>query len=307
LPLLRALPARRLEACKRDKVRVDTSSTIRVEGNVYSVNSRLIGEWVEARLYAERVEVWYAQKQVEQLPRLRGRGKHKIAYRHVIDWLVRKPGAFADYRYRADLFPSSRFRGAYDILLIQQPERAAKEYLSILQLAARESESGVEAALSRLMNEESAVRLTVSAVIAELRKNEGRSLLDVTVAPVDLASYDALLESKEAEDGNESESECEREGNAAGVLEGTAPASVPCELRGAGSASATGIVELRAVPAGPGGPRVSGTAEPPRAASAAPVAVAAGEELADARPEASADQGGAASAELAGGIVRGSA
>lgn len=304
LPLLRALPVRRLEACKRDKVRVDSSSTIRVEGNVYSVNSRLIGEWVEARLYAERVEVWYAQKQVEQLPRLRGRGKHKIAYRHVIDWLVRKPGAFADYRYRADLFPSSRFRLAYDVLLIQQPERAAKEYLSILQLAARESESGVEAALSRLLNEES-MHLTLTAVIAELRKNDGRSLLDVTVAPVDLASYDALLESKEAEDGDEPE--CEREGTAADVLEGTAPASVSCELRGAGSASTAGIIELRAVSAGPGGPRVSGAAEPPRAASAAPVAAAAGEELADARPEATADQGGAASAEFAGGLVRGSA
>ena len=67
-------------------------------------------------MYAERVEVWYAQKRVEQLPRLRGRGKHRIDYRHVIDWLVRKPGAFADYRYRADLFPSSRFRMAYDLL-----------------------------------------------------------------------------------------------------------------------------------------------------------------------------------------------
>ena len=304
LPLLRALPARRLEACKRDKVRVDSSSTIRVEGNVYSVNSRLIGEWVEARLYAERVEVWYAQKQVEQLPRLRGRGKHKIAYRHVIDWLVRKPGAFADYRYRADLFPSSRFRGAYDILLMQQPERAAKEYLSILQLAARESESGVESALSRLMNEES-VHLTLTAVMAELRKNEGRSLLDVTVAPVDLASYDALLESKEANDGDEPECECE--GNAADVPEGTASASVPCELRGVGSASPAGVVELRTVPAGPGGPRVSGSAESPRAASAASVASAVGEELANARPEAFADQGGAASADAAGGIVRGSA
>ena len=90
LPLLRALPARRLEACKRDKVRVDSSSTLRVEGNSYSVGSRLIGEWVEARLYAERVEVWYAQKQVEQLPRLRGRGKHKSAYRHVIDLAERE-------------------------------------------------------------------------------------------------------------------------------------------------------------------------------------------------------------------------
>jgi hypothetical protein len=305
LPLLRALPARRLEACKRDKVRVDSSSTIRVEGNVYSVNSRLIGEWVEARLYAERVEVWYAQKQVEQLPRLRGRGKHKIAYRHIIDWLVRKPGAFADYRYRADLFPSSRFRLAYDVLLVQQPERAVKEYLRILQLAARESESGVEAALSRLLNEEPVASLSVAAVIAELRKNDGRSLLEVTVAPVDLASYDALLESKEAEDGDEPEGE--REGNAAGVPEGTAPASVSCELRGAGSASAAGIIELRAVSAGVGGTGVPGAAEPPRAASAAPVAVAAGEKLADARLEASAAQGGAASPELAGGLVRGSA
>ena len=147
--------------------------------------------------------------------------------------------------------------------------------------------------------------LTVSAVLAELRKNEGRSLLEVTVAPVDLASYDALLESKEAEDGNEPE--CEREGNAAGVPEGAALASVPCELRGAGSASPAGIVELRTVSAWIGGTGVSGAAEPPCAASAAPVASAVGEELADARPEASADQGGAAGAELAGGIVRGSA
>ncbi len=120
--LLRPLPSQRLEACKRLRVRVETGSIIKVQTNVYSVASRLIGEWVDARLYAERVEVWYAQKLVEQLPRLRGRGKHRIDYRHVIDWLVRKPGAFADYRYRADLFPSSHFRMAYDAL---QGARAA--------------------------------------------------------------------------------------------------------------------------------------------------------------------------------------
>ena len=109
-----AVPARRLETCKRREVRVDKGSTIHVEGNTYSVASRLIGEKVEARLYAEQVEVWYAQQCVERLPRLRGRGKHRIEYRHVIDWLVRKPGAFADYRYREELFPSSRFRLVYD-------------------------------------------------------------------------------------------------------------------------------------------------------------------------------------------------
>src|SRR5439155_1497749 len=84
--LLRPLPASRLEACKRLRVRVEAGSTIRVEGNIYSVPSRLIGAWVEARLYAERLEVWYAQRRVEELPRLRGRGKHRIDYRHIIDW-----------------------------------------------------------------------------------------------------------------------------------------------------------------------------------------------------------------------------
>jgi hypothetical protein len=41
---------------------------------------------------------------------LRGRGKHRVDYRHIIHWLVRKPGAFENYRYRDELFPPSRFR-----------------------------------------------------------------------------------------------------------------------------------------------------------------------------------------------------
>jgi hypothetical protein len=239
--LLRPLPQRRLEACKRLKVRVDTGSTIRVEGNVYSVSSRLIGERVEARLYADRVEVWYAQKLVEPLPRLRGRGKHKIEYRHIIDWLVRKPGAFADYRYRADLFPSSCFRLAYDTLLTQQPQRAAKEYLGILLLAAQQTESGVATVLARLLHEG---RPLSSAVVGEeLHKCGGQpARTEVVVGPVDLASYDALLESQEAKDGHESG---QVEGDAAVVSEGAALASHACRLRGAGTNGPAGILELR--------------------------------------------------------------
>ena len=95
---------------------MDSGSLIHVERNSYSVNSRLIGAQVEARLYLDHVEVWYGQRKVEDLPRLRGRGKHRIDYRHIIEWLVRKPGAFENYRYQEDLFPTSRFRMAYDAL-----------------------------------------------------------------------------------------------------------------------------------------------------------------------------------------------
>jgi hypothetical protein len=303
LPLLRALPPRRLEACKRLKVRVDRGSTIHVAGNVYSVSSRLIGQWVEARLYAERIEVWYAQKQVEQLPRLRGKGKHRIEYRHIIDWLVRKPGAFADYRYRADLFPSSRFRLAYDVLREQQPQRATKEYLGLLQLAASQTESGVEAILGRLLDQERSV--SVAAVTEELHKNGGQqSVAEVVVLPVDLASYDALLESKEAEHGDEP---AQAEGDAAGVSEGTALAGVPGQLRGTGPASPAGVVELRAVPAGVGPAGVPGAAEQTGRPVVATIPPAAGEDLAGVGPEATADQGGATGPDTAGGLVRGSA
>ena len=301
-PLLRPLPARRLEACKRLRARVEAGSTVRVEGNVYSVPARLIGEQVEARLYAERVEIWYAQKRVEELPRLRGRGKHRIDYRHVIDWLVRKPGAFADYRYRADLFPSSRFRMAYDVLLEQQPARAAKEYLRILWLAAREGEAGVEAALAGLLDLGGPVG---ADRVQERLRQQGptRPVTDVTVPAVDLALYDALLDGKEAGDGEG----LGQEGNAGELPEGTAPADVPGQLRGGGPAGTTGGAELRAVPADAGAAGVSGAEEQACGAALARLAAAVGEELVGVGPEAAAAEGGSASSGAAGGVVPGPA
>jgi hypothetical protein len=302
VPLLRPLPSRRLEACKRLRVRVETGSTVRVEGNVYSVPSRLIGAWVEARLYAERVEVFYAQKRVEELPRLRGRHKHRIDYRHVIDWLVRKPGAFADYRYRADLFPSSRFRLAYDLLLEQPPARAAKEYLRILYLAARESEAGVAVALSGLL--EAGGRLDADLVQERLRQQgPTRPATDVRVAPVDLAVYDALLDAKEACTGEEHG----QQGDAGGLPEGTAPARLPGQRGGTGSAGAAGGAQRRALPAGAGPAGMPGAEEQAGRAAAARLTLAPGEELADTGSQASAGEDGAAGPDVAGGLVPGSA
>src|SRR5262249_59499228 len=117
-----------------------------------SLPSRLIGEWVEVNIGAEFLEVWHRARLVDRLPRLRGRGKHRIEYRHIIDWLIRKPGAFEEYRYCDALFPTSRFRMAYDVLKEQRPSHAVKEYLAILHRAAREGESGVDEALRWLLD-----------------------------------------------------------------------------------------------------------------------------------------------------------
>jgi hypothetical protein len=197
LKVLRRLPEKRLDSCKRLRVKVGRGSTIRVQNNVYSVDSRLIGEPVEVRLYAEHLEVCYAQQCVETIPRLRGESKHHIQYRHVIDWLVRKPGAFENYRYREDLFPTHRFRMAYDSLRQRQPSRAAKQYLRILHLAARENETAVDDVLRMLIDKETPI--TLEAVEAMLGSQQPLTpATEIRIDEVDLCSYDALLSVREA-------------------------------------------------------------------------------------------------------------
>ena len=200
---------------------MDRGSLIRADHNTYSVPSRLMGEKVEVRLYVEHVEVWYAQQESVRFPRLRGRQKHAINYRHIIDWLVRKPGAFANYVYREELFPTSRFRMAYDALREAQPKRADKEYLEILYLAARQSETAVDEALRTLLGSDRPVsRLTVEELVN--RAEEVPAVTEVTVEEVDLLGFDDLFLHKEVWDG--CEGGCE--GEVDGLLAGTALADV---------------------------------------------------------------------------------
>jgi hypothetical protein len=157
----------------------------------------LIGEQVEARLYMDHVEVWYGQKKVEQLPRLRGRRKHRVDYRHIIDWLVRKPGAFEHYRYRDELFPTSRFRMTFDLLQEQLGRsQGSKQYLKILEMAAKNSEAGVDAAL-RAMLAADAEQISAKGVEAMLGADHGVAIRDVQVAAVDLRLFDQLLSTSE--------------------------------------------------------------------------------------------------------------
>jgi hypothetical protein len=196
LASLSPLPSGRLESYKRARVRVRPGSDIRVDRNIYSVHSRLVGEKVDVRLYAEHLEVWYGGCVVERIPRLRGQGKHRINYRHVIDSLVRKPGAFENYKYREDMFPTSRFRMAYDALRQATPNGAAREYLQILELAARENESLVDDALRMLIEEDQPI--TFQAVRDWIgRRETARPVTEVEVELTNLSSFDALFQHKE--------------------------------------------------------------------------------------------------------------
>lgn len=192
LQTLRSLPLRKYNSVQPFDVKVGPGSTIRVKKNYYSVPARLIGSRVKVRLFPEHIEIWYAQKCVERIPRLRGEEKHFINYRHIITWLIRKPGAFAQYRYRQDLFPSHIFRLFFDTLKTSKPLRADKEYLAVLHLAATENEAAVGHCLKEML--ENAQEVTVQKISEQLKERlKPQNAQDVNITNVNLNDYDALL------------------------------------------------------------------------------------------------------------------
>ncbi len=197
LEVMKVLRVDRLVEYKEIDVRVTSWSTIRVKRNTYSVPSRLIGERVRVRMYEDRIEVLHGGVSQLVCERLLGDGGSRINYRHIIWSLVRKPGAFARYRYREDLFPSLTFRRSYDALCAAlSPWRADVEYLRSLNLAAETMESTVEAVLADLLAQgEVPFADQVKARVAP----EEAEVPDMAAPDVDLESYDSLLEEQEHE------------------------------------------------------------------------------------------------------------
>ena len=195
LAVMRRLPEMRTQDWSQWSGKVTAYSTVNVKHNVYSVDSRLIGELIDVRVYAEMLEVWHGGGFIERIPRLRGSSKHHIQYRHIIDSLVRKPGAFAHYRYQSDLFPSVMFRVAYDYLREHDPSGADRQYVRILQVAAQESEQRVDEALRYLVARGEII--TVDRVREWVKGPVEFDCRHIEIDPVEISIYDSLLEAAE--------------------------------------------------------------------------------------------------------------
>jgi len=192
LAAMRELDVAKLPEYVEEDVRVSEWSTVRVKHCAYSVPSRLIGEWVRVRIFEDRLEVRFADQLELACDRLRGRNLRRIDYRHVIWSLVQKPGAFARYVYREEMFPSLVFREAYDaIQTARSGTKGDLEYLRILHLAASTMESDVAAALVLL--KAGGKPITAGAVRELVAAPAPVDVPALAPPPVDLAEYDALL------------------------------------------------------------------------------------------------------------------
>ena len=152
LAVMEPLPTTSLPTCREVTAPVGKSGLIQVLRNTYSVPTNLINHTVTVKIHEWHLEIYCGGELMETLPRLVGRRKHHVNYRHLIGTLLRKPGGFRNYRYRDDLFPSLVFRQAWEQLNQWcAPRKADLTYLRVLSLAARTLESDVASGLELLL------------------------------------------------------------------------------------------------------------------------------------------------------------
>jgi hypothetical protein len=189
---MKPIRAERLPEYVSYRTKVSKQSTVSIKYNVYSVPSRLIKREVEVRIYEWNIEIHFAGELIIKTERLVGKCKHKIDYHHVIDSLLRKPGAFKRYRYQADMFPRECFREIYEKLSQNSPGiQADVEYLRILHLAAYNFEDDVAIAIRLVLDNggkidaESIKQLVIAS----------RPITSPSQQPLspDLSRYDRLL------------------------------------------------------------------------------------------------------------------
>ena len=187
---LRPLPATRYPQTEEHALQVSSFSTVRVKQAAYSVPSRLIGARVKVYVSETEVSVRHEGVEVVRSPRLSPRSQ-RIDFRHIIASLQRKPGAFAHYIYREELFPGAVYRQTYDRLQAADARRGDAHYIAVLALAAEHGVDRIGEALAALLRE--ALLPCAQALEARLGTPPAPATLPSLEPQLDL--YDDLLDS----------------------------------------------------------------------------------------------------------------
>jgi transposase InsO family protein len=193
---LRPLPARRTAEFDELPARVSKYGIFTVKAEQYSAPSRLIGHRLSVRAYADRVECFLSGQCVFECPRAARRTGQRharqIDYRHLVENLKRKPGAFARWVFRDDVFPRTIYRQTWENLSAQLPERqACKTIIGLLALAADGHEAALGLELEQLHARNELPDL--DTLTQQLAPRPSTVPCVVVTLPA-LTAYDALLE-----------------------------------------------------------------------------------------------------------------
>lgn len=206
-PHLLSLPAEDYPVKQLSSTGVDHYSTVKADGNRYSVPTYYAGLKVEVELGVERVTIYYDRKQIAGHPRVFGKGKWQLDPFHYLELLIRKPGAFEAARpirqWRISWPPS------YERLLDHfrhknTHSKGTKEFIKVLLLLTRHPKERIDRAIVEALqlglSDAASLQILLGAqqqVVVEdfqpLSIEQHPKLIGYEVAPPDLESYGALL------------------------------------------------------------------------------------------------------------------
>ncbi len=195
-PYLKAIPVQKAADYTEVPVRVTSSSTINVNRVLYTVPARLIGERLVVHLFDDRLVLFHGTIEVLRLARgYPPPGKRRgrcIDYRHIIDWLAKKPMAFKGLQFRDELLPTEDWRRIWSHLSRDlEPRQACKRIVGALKLAA-DHDCELDIATYWL----AAMEQGHTPDLPELQRRFGKKPVPAPKQHVkqhDLAAYDAFL------------------------------------------------------------------------------------------------------------------
>ena len=199
---LLALPAAPFDACRKVSGMANSMSTVRFEGNDYSVPVRFAHHPVQIKGYVDRVEIYSSREQAAVHKRLFGSGEVSLDPLHYLPLLEKKPGGL-DHGLP---FRNWQLPACFDTLRKWFEERlgasdGAREYIGVLLLLNKhpmaQLERVVATALQLGVAKADAIALLAAdrpqARIAPLHLDGREHLRHVVVAVPDLEAYTALL------------------------------------------------------------------------------------------------------------------
>jgi hypothetical protein len=189
--IMKPLPSNRLPEFEEMDCRVNKYSMARVGKGSYSVPTKYRGMRVRARIYESRIELWDGAVKVASFESSANAGGASVNWRHLIEELCRKPGAFERYRYRQSFYPSSLWQELGESLRKRfTTARADSDYLQILRLSLEHGLGRIEELLVRIAPDE----VSLDQVRKELGHQDQWRAPQCMALEADLGAYDKLLE-----------------------------------------------------------------------------------------------------------------
>ena len=186
---LSPLPIGIFQCFRIEIVKINKYSLFSLYGHMYSVPSLYIGLSLEVRIYSETLEVIREGSVLCTHTRVyEKRETASILVEHIIEGLIRKPGAMNDWKHKAVLFEHPVWNRFYTKL--KENGSSDKDYLKCLKLITKHGKSIVTSAMELSLLD---TKLTLAPELSRIITKDMENVLNISPLKIDLNQYDQFL------------------------------------------------------------------------------------------------------------------